>query len=128
MSKKPELAVGHGLPRGARERAGDCETHPWGEIVEAAPTVEREELVVRRRADLAAEPCSQSEHRLRSRSERPRHRSRLQAPRLLVDREHAEPASPLELADRPVDALVRQIHARIARKAARLTQVRKDRP
>src|SRR5207302_9998660 len=104
------------------------ETHPSRKSVQPPPTVERKELVVLRRADLTAEPCSQSEHRLRSRSERPRHRSRLQAPRLLVDREHAEPAASFELADRPVDALVRQIHARIARKAARLTQVRKDRP
>src|SRR6266508_529634 len=128
MSQEREFRVAHRLAFGPGKRARYRNAHAGCQIVEPPPAVKGEKLVVARRADLASEMRSELEHRFAAGRERVRHDPRLETPGLGVDGENAEPRPALELADRPINALVGKIDARVAREAPRLAQVRKDRP
>src|SRR5437870_870710 len=107
MTEERQLGVAHRLLFRPRQRSGHREPDALGEVVEPAPAVEGEKLMVRRRANLAPQPRPQLEHGLAPGGERVRRLARLQSPGLAVDGEYAKAALPLELPDRPIRPLVR---------------------
>src|SRR5206468_1727226 len=112
------LAGESSLPLGTGQGAWNCETHSGREVVQSPPAVEREELVVRRCANLTTKARPELEHRLPSGCESIGNKARLQPPGVGIHGEYAKTRSPSELPDRAVDALVREVHAGFAGETA----------
>ena len=127
MSEERELGVGERLLVEAGELPRHSQADSGREIVEPAPAVEGEELVVpvarivrpRRVVSLKTRAWPVANERVTV-----RRRSR---PDSRIDREHREAAPPDEIADRPVGADLGQVDARVAGQAAGLAQVGEDR-
>src|SRR2546428_7107508 len=92
VAEQREFVVAHRLALRPGQPARNGNPHLRREVVEPSPTVEREELVVPRRADLPSEPRPQAEDRFSAGRKRSHDRSRFQAPGLGIYREHSEPA------------------------------------
>ena len=120
VAEQSNLSLGHRPLAVAFGPSRQRDPGTRAEVVEPAPTAERQELVVPGCANRPAEARAQPVHRLSPGRKRVRDEARLESPRFGVERRHTKTGLADELTDRPVDPVVRQVDARVANETAGL--------
>jgi hypothetical protein len=127
MAEQGQLVVRHRRRRGSRQRAREGKVLADSELVQPLPAVERQELVIGRRADRAPEPGRQAKDGLAAGGERAHAFAPLELPGLSVQGHDAEARRAHELPNRSVHPDVRQVDAGVTGDAAGLAKVRQHR-